>query len=988
MKTGYSVEKLIEDFKNSVFPVFEKAIEHIPEAQRKDIKEKLSQATIEADGPFPVDSVHKLVSLKETKLENLDEVWIDAIEEATANLPELVILLQDESHFISREGDSFIISVGKFFKRIRRSSRKGFHAIENAFRRMFKQPETEFKVATREVPFKNIIQILLLKLKPEIIHWKQAQYRYISRVFEAVQSWTYPNATEAENEQEEGENAESITFLELVNKLIETYDQEFEEEQKTLFQSYRSIEDELKKVLSLIGTIELSSSKFDNEILENEKSGFKKELMTSNSLWLDLKDALTLRLELLVSLKELEYGIKSEESDFKDDVEQFYIDNIISGHKELSQIVREGMSELNESGSPAIKALISQCENIYEKVEEVVKRTVVDPLNLSIEQKKLSSFLNEYVETVTEFSSAQPEKGAIIENLDIEGDKPVFNIKQVEWRRFVLRMINKHIATELDAALIEPESSLSIFIERYQEVVQIIETNLDVIDEVSKKEEEEPVTIALKSLERSVNKIEEVEELVKKERASLTHRVSDQNKLLIENLAALLIKQDVSEIKWADTQLKVKESAGDFSTKVTVYWAKFIDRADLSRRFVTRKYRQYEDVVRGFLGLKKPVSQIVENTNLATFLHETDQKFEKLPFIYRRLFDFRREIEASFFIQNPLYFDSCRKALELWKGGFPASINLIGEKGSGKSTLTRFLLEDIFKEEKSYNLSFSKTYWDQPSILKEVSNALNLKEIHSPEDLVLEAKKKRKGSVFILENLQNCYLRNMNGYDAIKSLLYIISETKKEILWVVTCSRYAWDFLNVAFNVGDYFSHSITTDILNADQMKQLILKRQKASGYQLEYIPDASTQKSRAYKKHLDDKEAEQQFLENKYFDKLTNLAEGNATVGMILWIRSINEINEAYFTIESLEFMNTTSLDGLDRISQFALSAFILHDSLTAKELSSLLNQTESEAEMTVSRLASRGLLVATKENYYALNDLVYRQVVRLLKNRNILH
>ncbi|MBO6523889.1 MAG: hypothetical protein JJ971_08695 [Balneolaceae bacterium] len=991
MKPGYSVEKLINDFNESVFPVFAKAIEHIPQAQKKDVEGKLKASISENDASFPIEAVQKLTSLKESKLENLDEIWVEAIEEATSSLPEIIILPQNESHFNSREGDTFYISVGKLVKRARRGIRKTGHSVSNAFRRMLKKPELEFEIAVREVHLKNIVRILLFRLKPEIILWKQAQYRFIARVFEAIQIWSHPEEIqqkEGEPKQEKEEIKERKPYDELLSGLIETYNEEFSLQQKKLSKAYTSVEDKLKKILELVGTVELSSSKFDDEVLEKEKTGFSSDLKASNSRWLELKDALAQRLELLLSLKTLEKGIDQKEDDLEERIQSFYLEKIVSGHKHLAEAVKEGIRELETSEKLSINNLVAHCESVHTKVSELTNAEIIEPIQSALEQKYLSSLLDDYVEEITGYSSKQPEQGAIIEGLNIEGEKPSFSIKKVEWQRFVLRMMNKHIAAELDASSINPEASLAQYIEQYQEVVQIIETNLDVIDEVSKKEEEEPVSIALKSLERSHTSIEEIEEDLKEQRKALTEKVITQNEILINKLSALLIKQDVSEIKWADTQLKVTESAGDFGTKLTVFWANSVDRADLSRRFITRKYRQYDDIVRGFLGLKKPVSQNVESTNLATFLYETDKKLEELPFIYRRLFDFRREIEPGFFIQNPLYFDNCRKALELWKGGFPASINLLGEKGSGKSTLTRFLTEDVFKGEKSYNLSFTKTFWKRDLILKEVSKTLGLSESDNPEDLVAEIKKKRKGSVIIIENLQNCYLRNMSGYEAIKNLLYVISSTKREVLWVVTCSRYAWDFLNVVFSVGEYFSHTITTDNLNADQMKSLILKRQKASGYQLEYIPDASTQKSRAYKKYLDDKEAEQEFLQNKYFEKLTNLAEGNATVAMILWIRSIKEIGEVFFTIESLEFMNTTSLDGLDAQAQFALSGFILHDSLTASELALILNQTESDTEMIISRLASRGLLVAQKSGYYALNDLVYRQVVRMLKSRNILH
>ena len=125
---------------------------------------------------------------------------------------------------------------------------------------------------------------------------------------------------------------------------------------------------------------------------------------------------------------------------------------------------------------------------------------------------------------------------------------------------------------------------------------------------------------------------------------------------------------------------------------------------------------------------------------------------------------------------------------------------------------------------------------------------------------------------------------------------------------------------------------------------------------------------------------------MKDKYFHKLTNLAEGNATVAMILWIRSIKEFNDSHFIIESLDIINMASLDGLDSHSLFALSAFIMHDLLAPNELAMVLNDSESNCEMIISRLVSRGLLVKSG-NYYELNDLIYRQVVRLLRNRNIL-
>jgi hypothetical protein len=177
------------------------------------------------------------------------------------------------------------------------------------------------------------------------------------------------------------------------------------------------------------------------------------------------------------------------------------------------------------------------------------------------------------------------------------------------------------------------------------------------------------------------------------------------------------------------------------------------------------------------------------------------------------------------------------------------------------------------------------------------------------------------------------------------------------------------------------------TDDLSADEIQQLILKRQKASGYQLWFEADEQTLKSRSYQKLMDNDEQAKEYLQQRYFEKLARMAEGNATVAMVLWIRSIKEFDDTFFTIYPFNFSATEQLEGLDNEDLFVLSAFIRHDALKPAELAVILECTQNEAEMAISRLYSRGILLL-EDDQYELNDLIYRQVVRMLKTRNILH
>ncbi len=980
MKSGYTVQKLIEEYWNPSSSIFNQAIEFIPDRQNKDIEDKFKEILDKQTDGIPIESLESISSLKDSRLNKLDEVWLEAIIEATSAIPELLLIEQNESHYQSREGDTAFIGLAKVLKRGRLTLRKGIQAIDNAFRRMLKKEEKEFQIALREVPFKSMALIHLFELKTEISNWKHAQYRFCARVLEVTQNWALlGKIDDIESESE-------ITFQELISNLRATYKDESEIHQTALEKKFEEINKKLKRNLELVGTIELNSNTYSVENVEKEKVNFTSLLKVSGENWSELVNALSQRIHVLINLANFKERLNYYTSSFLYQTEEFFQQVILDPHKGLKGIIEDAISELKSLSKPSRKDLAELGAFIHSRANNTITTGISEILNQKVEDKYLSVLLDDFIGKTTNLAKDQPEKSVIVEDLNLEVAKPDFEIKAIDWQKFVQRMLGKYIATALDSHKLNLEEEVSEISLNYLEVLQIIETNLVIIDEVSNKEQEEPINVALQGLERSLTKVEEIEKEVLSVRDLIPEKVLNQNKELVEQLSTFLVKQDLSEMKWMETQLKVKESAGDWSTKFTIVWAKLLDRLDLFQRFISKKYRKNEEALRTFLGLTKPVSKNVESTNLATFLYDTDRKFEDLPFIYRRLFDFHREVEANFVIQNPMHFENCRKALELWKGGFPASVSLIGEKGSGKSTLIRFLNEEILLQKKKYELTFLKTNWKSESILSSISKALQLPETNSLEELVVFIKKKKKGSIVVIENLQNCFVRNMNGYDSIKTLLYIISETKKEVFWVVSCSRYAWNFLDVVFKVGEFFSHSITTDKLNAEEIESLILKRQKASGYQLHFIPDASTQKSRAYKKNLDNDEASQEYLKDKYFNKLTNLAEGNATVAMILWIRSIKEFNDSHFIIESLDIINMASLDGLDSLSLFALSAFIMHDLLAPNELAMVLNDSESNCEMIISRLVSRGLLVKSGE-HYELNDLIYRQVVRILRNRNIL-
>jgi ABC-type dipeptide/oligopeptide/nickel transport system ATPase subunit len=358
-----------------------------------------------------------------------------------------------------------------------------------------------------------------------------------------------------------------------------------------------------------------------------------------------------------------------------------------------------------------------------------------------------------------------------------------------------------------------------------------------------------------------------------------------------------------------------------------------------------------------------------------------------LPRSYRELFDIKKQIDLELYVNGSDNIRGVSKAFSVWTEGFPSSVALVGEKGSGKSTLSNILRNEVFNETEVITIEISQSTWKIEQILSLFSSAFNISDVNRPEHIVNALNARKERIVVNLEGLQKLYLRNINGFDALEALWLIMSETKGKVFWITTCSRYAWEFLNKIEGIETHFTHVFVTDELSDTNIESVIMNRHNKSVYRLNFEVDESTRKSRNYKKRLDDPKAVQEYLKEVYFERLSDITEGNTSVASILWLRSIKKVEGRTITISPFQPVNIETLEILKSETLFTLAAIVLHDTLKVAELCRVLNLTLSQSRVLLTRLKARGVLIEEESGFY-LNQLVYRQVLRLLKRRNIIH
>jgi len=266
--------------------------------------------------------------------------------------------------------------------------------------------------------------------------------------------------------------------------------------------------------------------------------------------------------------------------------------------------------------------------------------------------------------------------------------------------------------------------------------------------------------------------------------------------------------------------------------KLIAQWAKLQDFVTLFIRYSSRKLKQLALPVQRLFGYSIiQHRQEAKRADLSAFLSDTDKKIAELPDEYHQWFKMDKVFDAELYVNTATHKTSFKSALEGWEKGLGTNMIVIGERGGGKSSLINLLKAEIESAE-SLTAEISGTMTESQKLVALLSETLGFEPMNKVEVLIKRIKQMENKKVLFLEGLQNLFLRHINGFEALEKLGLILNETKEQIFWVVSCSRYAWNFLNKALGLEANFAYTLETDRLSEEDIQKVIMNRQENSGY------------------------------------------------------------------------------------------------------------------------------------------------------------
>jgi hypothetical protein len=378
-------------------------------------------------------------------------------------------------------------------------------------------------------------------------------------------------------------------------------------------------------------------------------------------------------------------------------------------------------------------------------------------------------------------------------------------------------------------------------------------------------------------------------------------------------------------------------------------------------------------------------SDAIVTQEISDFLSESEKSIHGLPVIYRRLYKVEPVSDMDLFIGRKQEFETIKSSYIKWKDGRGLSTVIVSEKWGGLSSFINYLLANIKFGYPVVRICPTEKYYQRDRLFKLLSTSLSVSFSENQDDFILAVKKIDSKRIVIIEDMQHLYLRSMNGFDAIRSLIEIINGTHQQIFWILTCTQYAWNYLVKSIQIHDYIHQVVTMKTMNEEELNSVITKRNQIGGFKIVFTPAVELVGNKKFNSMSE--EDQQKILEKRFFKRMNDFAGSNISMALIFWLLSTKNVTEEQIFVGDFENPDHSFIHVMAQIRIYVLLSLILHDGLSIEEISLVNNLSTDDIRLHITSLQEDGIIVSNSD-IFTVNPLIYRNVVSVLKSKNLIH
>ena len=921
---------------------------------------------------------------------SFDEEFTDfnsQVEQYVSFLEPLRIREQDPERFAAQSGDSFILKRRKQFKSLfYRLSQLPVKA-GNFFRKRFKSIEKPVKPWFHAVPLQ---QLCLFYFRDEMGSALLPLYTDLQK-FLALNELQLRKLTAKANlalseERPEVNELPDMTQLEAgfagLKEASKTFNEDLGQKvKKAIDDVFKTFQSDYKRV----NTLELSGKKFAAGKQEKKHAELNEQYRRTNEGWHNTRLALFEAWRLEEERMRLQYGLQESLLEAKNELTKRIEGNIIPPLQQISKSLKQSEERVSSfSGDRiALKAIfITERRNALKELRR-------EKIPLAIEavlEQQLAAVVDKLEVGLEDRVALLPDRSILLKSNSYDRETRSGELHNFSFHELishdnlpVFKDLLRHTKSKLVQDLDRVQRSLG-------EVDSVADFNLESALAMLEKEEktvEESIVVAREGLQRAVARAQAIETEMLGVEEEVIANLEEAVGAFLKQLAALDKLENVYEVQLRIAKAKALKRGKEYRARLL---STIKNTIPVVMNYTLKTGKQsltYYRNLKHKYGLSQAPSLVA--AEISDYLAEVQSAIALLPFVYQRLFDVAPLTDGNFYEERTKEMTLLVKAYQNWDKGYFATTVIVGEKGAGATTLINFFIKDLYTPYKVIRIEDFEDCPDEEHLVKILGKGFKNNDLNSLEETVDYINGLQEKYIITIENLQRLYLRKVGGFETLKMLLRLMSNTNKKVFWITSCTSYTWNYLNKALNIGDYFGYINYLEGLKDEQIIQVILKRHRVSGYNIYFEATPVDRHSRKYKKLTADEK--QEYLKVRFFESLNKFARNNLSLALIYWLRSTKKVTGDTISIGSMSGISFSFLGALSNDKLTILHALLLHDVLSDKSMALILSKDYESCKMLLLLMFDDGIIVKEKEKY-RINPLLYRQTVNLLMSKNFLH
>ncbi|MGB5529090.1 MAG: hypothetical protein WBQ32_03895, partial [Ignavibacteriaceae bacterium] len=815
--------------------------------------------------------------------ENLFPGLLEELNNALIQFEPIVEVEQSDKRFRPLTDDKNITRLAKRFKSVFYKTHQLIIRVTNFVLIKINKKPLEVKYWNQKIPLRNVG---FYYLRNKLLKHLSLAYEDIIKMLseKSIEFWNYDEKYDAEYISNFVKGY-SKALVRGSTKNPETIIAELEslksEIKKIITNSIQKCSDEFYFTCKRVGTIEIKKSSFNKKRIEKHLKSVKNEFNQAIREWDNTLYALGEDWELEYDLHSIRYSALDDFFKFEKSLSVKNKIQIYPQFKEISGAFDFILEKLSQSTSDLqnLERLVAFSK---ENLQKVLLSSVIPNLINSLSDLRLQGMINEARRTIKNQLRSLIEKRAFVETTTYDRKIKSSEIDEIYPREFIsfntlpkllvsLEKIKENISVDLkniQSELINLGNMADFSLE--SAISAAVKENLSLSD--IKGIAFDGIKVSQDKQEQLLNSFKSLCEIVLKDLRSSIAAYCEELNSFTQSSKIIEIRVQLAKAK---AKAKVKETRDRLFSIFRNFIPFLFDKIKI---YFKKGFGFYYDTKKQF-GLTEYSESIA--SEISDFLSSANSTLEKLPYIYRRLFQLSPLENDRLYIPRELEESQLQMAYNNWLNGGYAPVIVSAEKGGGITSFLNIALKKLENENTIKRLSIQSSVCNQTDLLRILGEVFLPEKFLGIEEFVKYLNMEENRQIVVIENLQHMYLRSLKGFNCLKTLTDIISKTSKNIFWITSSTLYANDFLNRTIRLNDIFGYHILLKQLRSNQVIEIIKKRNSISGYSLEYEYEAEKQRRKDFEKLT--YEQKQTLLEKEFFNSLNKFAQSNISLALL---------------------------------------------------------------------------------------------------------